>query len=210
MTAHTEPTTPSRTRLTGDERRRRILAAAIPLLAEHGYDAVSVGEIAEAAGCSKPVLYDHFPSKAQLAIAAVEETGAALMEHVTAAVLAAAGESRRRQLERGFEAFFEFTERNPLACRMVFRDPSRDPDVLQAHVRVHRNATAGVTALFAGGLEGEPDPRRVELFAHITTSALAALAVWWDDHPSLTRDELVAAMMDYAFVGLERLTGDGA
>lgn len=203
----TQASVTKRTRLSGDERRGRIIEAAIQLMAQRGYDAISVGEIAEAAGCSKAVLYDHFASKAQLAIAAVEQTGNELLQHVTGAVLAVAGEPRQVQLEAGFNAFFEFTEQRPEACRMVFRDPSHDADVFEAHLRVHSNSTAGVAALFATGFgEGEaPDPQRLELYAHITTSALAGLSLWWAEHPKVPREQLVAAMMEYAFVGLDRL-----
>lgn len=195
-----------RTRLTADERRATIVAAAIELMAEQGYDAVSVGAIAEAAGCSKPVLYDHFPSKAALAIAVVEQTGTALMDQVTRAVLAVAGASSETQLRTGLDAFFGFAEQRSQACRVVFRDPGGEPTVCEAQRRTHRRATEGVAALFASALgDDAPPPLRLELYAHITTSALAHLLTWRDEHPDVPREELVAAMMDYAFLGLERV-----
>lgn len=198
-----------RTRLSGDERRGRIVEAAIDLMALRGYDAISVGEIAEAAGCSKAVLYDHFPSKAQLAIAAVEEMGAALMQHVSTAVLAAADEPAQTQLERGIDAFFEFTEVNPEACRMVFRDPSHDPDIFEAHKRVHANSSAGVAALLATGFQGDrpaDHEHRLAVYAHITTSLLAGMSLWWEDHPDVSRAEIVALVMSYTYLGLDRLS----
>jgi len=202
-------TVTKRTRLTGDERRGRIVSAAIELMAKRGYDAISVGEIADAAGCSKAVLYDHFASKAQLAIAAVEEMGAALMEHVTAAVLATAEESRQRRLQSGIDAFFEFTENHPEACRMIFRDPSHDPTVFAAHKRVHENSSAGVAALLETGFEGERRPdheARIAVYGHITTSLLAGMAMWWQDHPDVTRAEIVELVMSYTFLGLDRVS----
>lgn len=198
-----------RTRLSGDERRGRIVEAAIHLMAQRGYDAISVGEIADAAGCSKAVVYDHFASKAQLAIAAVEAMGAALMEHVSVAVLGAANESRLVRLQRGIDAFFEFTEQNPEACRMVFRDPSHDPEVFEAHKRVHANSSAGVAALLDTGFEGErPEDyeQRLAVYAHITTSLLAGMSLWWEDHPEVTRAEVVDLVMSYTYLGLDRLS----
>jgi AcrR family transcriptional regulator len=203
-----QPSVTKRTRLSGGERRERIVSAAIELMARRGYDAISVGEIAEAAGCSKAVLYDHFESKAALAIAAVEEMGTALMEHVAGAVVAAAEESRRVRLERGIDAFFEFTERNSAACRMVFRDPSHDPEVYAAHMRVRDNSSAAVAELLRTGFEGEPAPDHEEqlaVYALITTGLLAAMAVWWDDHPEVSRADIVRYVMSYAFLGLDRL-----
>ena len=55
-----------RKRLTLDQRRTRILAAATRLFARKGYDGASMSGIAPGAGITKPVLYDHFASKEAL------------------------------------------------------------------------------------------------------------------------------------------------
>jgi AcrR family transcriptional regulator len=46
-----------------DETHQRIYESAMRLFRERGYDHVSVGEIASAAGVSVPTFYAHFPSK---------------------------------------------------------------------------------------------------------------------------------------------------
>ncbi len=187
----------------------RILDAAVELMAKRGYDRISVGEIAEAAGCSKAVLYDHFKSKGELAVAAVEETTSALMAHTAAAVYAARDESKRVRLERGIDAFFEFNEQRPTACRTLFRDPSSDPAVFDAHTRSKRVASQGVSAMLATGFDREPQrddhEQMLELFGEILTSALAGLALWWEYHPEVPRADLVRAMVSFSFIGLERL-----
>jgi AcrR family transcriptional regulator len=48
-----------------------ILAAAQRHLATHGYDAMSVGAVAEDAGTTRPALYRRWPTKADLATAAI-------------------------------------------------------------------------------------------------------------------------------------------
>ena len=53
-------------RLTAQERRAAIIAAAISLFAEKGFRGVTTRELAQAVGVSEPVLYDHFPSKRDL------------------------------------------------------------------------------------------------------------------------------------------------
>lgn len=53
-------------RLTGEERRRAIVKAALPLFAEKGFEATTTKEVARAAGISEPLLYKHFPSKEAL------------------------------------------------------------------------------------------------------------------------------------------------
>ena len=46
-----------------DDTKRRIMDAALELFAAHGYDAVSVEQIAGAVGIKAPSLYNHFVSK---------------------------------------------------------------------------------------------------------------------------------------------------
>jgi AcrR family transcriptional regulator len=54
------------TRLDGDERRRAIVAAAVPLFAKNGFAGTTTRELAEAAGISEALLFKHFPSKKHL------------------------------------------------------------------------------------------------------------------------------------------------
>jgi AcrR family transcriptional regulator len=64
---------PAYTRLQVDERRRQLLDAGGALFAEHSFEEISMRQIAEAAGVSKPLLYHYFPSKIDLFKAAVAE-----------------------------------------------------------------------------------------------------------------------------------------
>ena len=54
------------TRLDGDERRKTIVAAAVPLFARKGFAGTTTKEVAETAGISEALLFRHFPSKKQL------------------------------------------------------------------------------------------------------------------------------------------------
>ena len=54
---------PAYTRLTVDERRRRLLSLGAELFARHSFDELSMAQIARAAGISKALLYHYFPSK---------------------------------------------------------------------------------------------------------------------------------------------------
>ena len=59
-----------------EDTRQKILDQALELFAARGYDAVSVGEIAEAVGIKAPSLYNHFPSKQAIFDALVASTAA--------------------------------------------------------------------------------------------------------------------------------------
>lgn len=54
--------------------KQKIIETALTLFSERGYDAVSVGEIAEAVGIKAPSLYNHYPSKQAIFDAIVETT----------------------------------------------------------------------------------------------------------------------------------------
>jgi AcrR family transcriptional regulator len=64
---------PAYTRMQVDERRRHLLDAGAELFAKHSFEEISMRELAEAAGVSKPLLYHYFPSKIDLFKAAVSE-----------------------------------------------------------------------------------------------------------------------------------------
>jgi AcrR family transcriptional regulator len=70
--------TPAYTRLPVDERRRQVLEAGARLFEAHAYEDISMRQIAQAAGISKPLLYHYFPGKLELFRAALAESAAEL------------------------------------------------------------------------------------------------------------------------------------
>jgi AcrR family transcriptional regulator len=93
-------------RLPADQRRLQLLEVARDRFAAQGFHATSMDEIAEAAGVTKPVLYQHFPSKRALYVELLEETGRQLLS--TLAEATARAGSLRERVELGFRAYFRF------------------------------------------------------------------------------------------------------
>ncbi len=205
-----EESAATRRRLTKDERRTRILEAAARVFAERGYASASLDEIAEAAGISKPVIYDHFASKKELQIELLQIHTQELLEFTSARVLADA-DTTKRALEIGFGAFFEFAETHPYAWRVVFRDPSGgDPELDEAAFSAQRQATAGIAALVAreGMKEAPGDPPRQvmeEMAATLIKVASSGLAAWWYEHREMPREQLVEIITGFFWLGFERL-----
>jgi AcrR family transcriptional regulator len=71
--------------VTAAETRERLLRAAADVFAERGYDGTRVADIAAAAGVSNGALYAHFPSKADLLVAALRTHGRHLLGQLFAA-----------------------------------------------------------------------------------------------------------------------------
>jgi AcrR family transcriptional regulator len=93
-------------RLSRPERRTQLLAAARATFVESGYHAAAMDDIAERAGVSKPVLYQHFPSKLELYVALVGQAADELVGAVRAAINSTTDNDTR--VHRAVEAIFAF------------------------------------------------------------------------------------------------------
>lgn len=72
--------------MTGKQRREQLLDIGRSVFAERGYDGTSVEEIAERAGVSKPVVYEHFGGKEGLYAVVVDREMQLLLDMVTGAL----------------------------------------------------------------------------------------------------------------------------
>src|SRR3954463_3362471 len=119
-------TRPARKRLSAEDRRSAILDAALEVFSRRGYHGASIDEIAQAAGISKALIYEHFPSKRELHVslleAEVQEVFSRLVES------AATGEPGEVRLRQGVDAFLRWVEERGDAFRMLFRD-AVEPEV---------------------------------------------------------------------------------
>ena len=196
-------TTP-RKRLTGEERRAAILDAALAVFAERGYHGSSIDDIAREGGVSKALIYEHFASKADLYAELLEDQAGQLFSALAEAI-SEAGRSASARLAVGFDAFYGFVEENRVAWRMLFREAT-DPEA----VAVVTNFVAGVIAEDPGARRGEDDEERrehgVQVIAQLLVGAVQSLANWWADHDELPRQRIVEMTMDFAWLGLQRLT----
>jgi AcrR family transcriptional regulator len=105
-------------RLPAPRRRHQLLDVARELFAAGGFHATSMDDVAEAAGVTKPVLYQHFPSKRALYRELLEDVGGRLMAEITAA--AAPADSGRERVQNGMAAYFRFVTDNQPAFRLLF------------------------------------------------------------------------------------------
>ncbi|HEY3733765.1 MAG TPA: TetR/AcrR family transcriptional regulator [Streptosporangiaceae bacterium] len=127
MTA-TPDARPRGTRLPRPARRRQLLGAAQEVFVSQGYHAAAMDEIAERAGVSKPVLYQHFPGKLELYLALLEESTDALIATVRDAL--GSTTDNRQRVAATFVAFFDFVGRAGEAFRLVFEsDLGNEPAV---------------------------------------------------------------------------------
>jgi AcrR family transcriptional regulator len=123
-----QTTRPASTRLPRPARRRQLLGAAREVFVAQGYHAAAMDEIAERAGVSKPVLYQHFPGKLELYLALLDESVADLVGAVSAAL--ASTTDNRDRVPATFRAFFDYVSGAGETFRLVFEsDLSNEPAV---------------------------------------------------------------------------------
>jgi AcrR family transcriptional regulator len=114
-------------RLPADQRRQQLLDVAREVFAARGFHATSMDDIAEAAGVTKPVLYQHFPSKRSLYIELLTDTGEQLLRALTAATRNL--ERGRDRVESGFLAYFRYVVDSRAGFRLLFSASIRtDPE----------------------------------------------------------------------------------
>jgi AcrR family transcriptional regulator len=112
-------------RLTAEQRRHQLVAVALELFARHGYRATTMDDIAEAAGVTKPLLYQHFSSKRALYLELVDSIAQDLLGAIRRAVMRADGP--RQQVELGFAAYFGLVVRHEAEFRLLYgRDHADD------------------------------------------------------------------------------------
>ena len=199
---------PPRRRLTAQARRAEILDAALDVFSARGYHQSSIDEIAQAAGVSKALIYEHFESKLQLHVSLIEMHAEELFDRVGAA--AAPGPDAAERLEAGLDAVFTFVEERREAWRMLFREAA-DPETAAVLDRVIAGVSALVAELIAqdpGARGRDDDARREEgiaMIAQMIVGSAQSLANWWHDHQDVPRQRLVQAAMDLLWLGLDRL-----
>ena len=167
--------------------------------------------IAESAGITPAVIYDHFSSKAELQITLLDAQAKALMEAVGRA-LAEAPQALDERLRTGVDAFFRFVQQQSPAWWLLFRDPPSQPDIAAAYSRIQSEATAGIVAFLRESAPPElltrPEAERdLEMFAQLLRTAQNGLAAWWHEHPEMPRADLVDRVVEFAWLGLERVAG---
>ncbi len=181
--ARKQGTKSERRRLSAEERRELILSGAMEVFAERGYAGASMGEIARAGGVTPAVIYDHFPSKADLQIELLERQTSELLGFVASA------------LEDAPE---------DLGARMRI--------VADAYRRLDRLATSGISGFIeagaGGALKENEDPgQAVEMFAVLVKVSQNGLASWWYEHPEVPREQIVDRLLEFCWTGLERTAG---
>jgi AcrR family transcriptional regulator len=187
----------------------QLLQAAQDVFVAQGFHAAAMDDIADRAGVSKPVLYQHFPGKRELYLALLEEQVDHLAERVADAM--AGTHDNRERVNRTVGAYYDFIDAEGEAFRLVFESDLRNDDDVRSIVdrgaRLCVEAIAEVIAADTGA-----DPERALLLASGLTGLAETSARWWLSRKgTVSRDEAVSLLATLAWRGISgfpRVDGD--
>jgi AcrR family transcriptional regulator len=169
-------------RLPRPARRRQLLSAAQSVFVAQGYHAAAMDDIAERAGVSKPVLYQHFPSKLELYLALLDQHAEALVARVHEALESTTDNHQR--VAASVQAYFDFVDGEGTpgegAFRLVFESDLRNEPAVRA--RVERMTSECVDAI-ARTIAHDTGYREEEaVLLSVALSGLAEISArWWLD-----------------------------
>lgn len=187
-------------RLPRSARREQLLRAAEEIFVAQGYHGAAMDDIADRAGVSKPVLYQHFPGKLELYLALLETQIDGLIRRVRSALEATT--DNRLRVQGAIGAYFDFVDSEGEAFRLLFEsDLLNDPAVRQ-RVRTFLRTCVGATAVTIAKDTGET-PARAWLLSSGLTGLGEMSARWWLDHrDSIDKAEAVELMAGLAWRGI--------
>ncbi|MBI5310301.1 MAG: TetR/AcrR family transcriptional regulator [Actinobacteria bacterium] len=201
-----------RRRLSRSERHDLILEHAITVFGTRGYHNVSMDDIAEHAGISKALVYQHFESKDDLYMAVINSFMQELGEKVLPAWAQDLPPSER--FWRGFVAFFDFIDENRKAWGVLYRDAVEIDDALVKGIHtLNAEMAEHIAAVFEAELANREVSPLLHQYArvagHAVVGACHALADYWLDHPEETRLRMASTAMAVLWQGFDQLIERG-
>jgi AcrR family transcriptional regulator len=178
-------------RIPAGERRVLVERAAGRVFARDGYAGARIDDIAAAAHVTKPIVYRHFDSKKALYMALLEKHEQDLPSFFEAIRGHAADAPPEELVRTILEHWLDYVRENQHAWLMLFRDSSGDAEIQALRVRVSATAREVIAAFIAEQAGGRIPADQIEPSAEALTGGLASLALWWIDHPDVSKDVLV-------------------
>jgi AcrR family transcriptional regulator len=102
------------------ERRRQLLEVARKVFGRRGYHTVTMDSVAREAGVTKPILYDHFPSKRELYLALLESDLATLQKRLVEGLENSRG--NRERIQASFQTYFDFVDEHAEGFRLLMQE----------------------------------------------------------------------------------------
>ncbi|GDY29871.1 TetR family transcriptional regulator [Gandjariella thermophila] len=191
-----------RVRMTGKERRQQLLDVARALFAEKGFDATSIEEIANRAGVSKPVVYEHFGGKEGIYAVVVDREMRDLLDRIVSAL---SGGHPRELLEQAACALLDYIEDGTDGFRILVRD-SPVASTTGTFSSLLNDIASQVEHILGVHFDARGyEPKLAALYSQALVGMVALTGQWWLEVRKPKKDEVVAHLVNLAWNGLSHM-----
>jgi AcrR family transcriptional regulator len=201
----TEPRTETRRRMRAPERRQQLLEVARRVFGRRGYHVVTMDDVAREAGVTKPILYDHFPSKRELYRGLLETDLANLKVRLQEALETPRG--NRERIRGSFQAYFDFVAEEGAGFRLLMQEavgPERE--FREMVFRFRDQVLEQVTDIIVRESKGNLDRKEAEDVALGLVGMAETAAQRHPDAPQPERRRTVDTLVRLAWRGITSLT----
>ena len=200
------PTTPQTARRRGirmprKARRAQLLDAALEVFVAQGYHAAAMDDIADRAGVSKPVLYQHFPSKLDLYLALLDQTCDTVIDAVQKA-LESSPDHNKQRVQATVDVFYAYVANAGGAFRLVFEsDLVNDPAVRERVDRVTNECADSIAGVIHDDT-GLPSEESQLLAVSLVGMAQVSARFWLAKEGRIAQDDAANLVAGLAWRGI--------
>lgn len=179
------------------------MGVALDLFISKGYQGTTMEDIAEAAGVTRPVVYNIFGAKDTIYLACLRIARGHLDQRLREAFGANTHSTGRERLRAGIEGYFQFVEQDRAAWRLLFGGGvAVAGSAVDEAKRMRFETVDGIAELLTPFMPHSTQPI-VVMHAHAISGAAEQLAKWWVENESVGRPVVVDLLMDLMWRGFE-------
>jgi AcrR family transcriptional regulator len=187
-------------RLPRRERRVQLLDSALEVFVAQGYHAAAMDDIAERAGVSKPVLYQHFPGKLELYLALLDAACDQVIANCRQAL--ASTHDNKTRVAAAMAAFYSYVAGERGAFRLVFESYLTSAPAVREHVERVTTECAAMIADVIHDDTGLPGEQSRLLAVSLVGMAQVSARFWVSESSGITQSQAVELISGLAWRGI--------
>jgi AcrR family transcriptional regulator len=187
-------------RLPRRERRAQLLDSALEVFVAQGYHAAAMDDIADRAGVSKPVLYQHFPGKLDLYLALLDASCDTIIANCRAALEST--HDNKQRVQATMDVFFDYVASDTGAFRLVFESDLTSEPAVREHVERVTSECAAMIAEVIHEDTGLPDEASRLLAVSLVGMAQVSARFWLTEAGGINRPDAAALVAGLAWRGI--------
>ncbi len=187
-------------RMPRNARRAQLLDSALEVFVAQGYHAAAMDDIAERAGVSKPVLYQHFPGKLELYLALLDQSCDTIIDACREAL--ASTEDNKQRVAATMQVFYDYVANAHGAFRLVFESDLTNEDAVRARVDRVTHECAEEIAKVIHEDTGLPDEQSRLLAVSLVGMAQVSARFWLDADGGIVQQDAATLIASLAWRGI--------